>query len=235
MAAEGKKRGNPLVSVLLNVVIPVVILTVFSKEKFLGPLWGLIAALTFPVSFGIYALLKERRFDVLSIIGIVSVFLTGVFGVLQLPPQWIAYKEAAVPLVIGIAVIISLKTPYPLIKSILMNDQVFDVDLLHARLRERGTEDRFEKRLVWLTWGLASSMFLSSILNYVLAKIVLKSTPGTEAFMAELGKMTGLSYPVIVLPSMIVMGFVFWGLTRTLTDLTGLSMDDMLAAELKKE
>lgn len=233
MAKTKQKQGNPLASVLLNVVVPVVILTIFSKEKYLGPLWGLIIALVFPIGYGLRTLIRERKCDMLSIIGVVSVFLTGIFGVLKLPPQWIACKEAAVPFGIGLAVIISLKTPYPLIKSILMNDQIFDVDLLHARLREKGTEMLFEKRLVWLTFGLASSLFLSSMLNYVLAKVLLKSEPGTEAFMAELGKMTGLSYPVIVVPSMIVMGFVFWGLVRTLNSLTGLKMEDMLVAEHK--
>lgn len=234
MSKPPPKQENPLISILLNVAIPVVILTYLSKDKYLGPVWGLVVALTLPVGYGIHTLVKERRADFVSIIGIVSVLLTGVFGILKLPPQWIAVKEAAIPLVLGLAVVISLKTPYPLIRKILMNEKLFNVPLLHEKLRERGQEATFEKRLVGLTWGLASSLFLSSALNYTLAKIVLKSAPGTEAFTAEIGKMTGLSYIVVMLPSMAVMTLVLIALVKTLTQLTGLTLNDLLAEHLQE-
>ncbi|HPR83761.1 MAG TPA: VC0807 family protein, partial [Pontiellaceae bacterium] len=223
------KEENPMISILLNVVIPVVILTCLSKDKYLGPVWGLVVALILPIGYGIHTLVKERRADFVAIIGIISVLLTGVFGILKLPPQWIAVKEAAIPLIIGLAIVISLKTPYPLIKKILMSEKLFNVPLLHEKLREQGNETKFEKRLVGLTWGFASSMFLSSALNYTLAKIVLKSPPGTEAYAAEIGKMTGLSYIVVMLPSMAVMILVLMALIKTLTHLTGLKLDDLLA------
>lgn len=228
------KEENPLISIMLNVVIPVLILTYLSKDKYLGPVWGLMVALVLPIGYGTHTLIKERRADFVSIIGIVSVLLTGVFGILKLPSEWIAVKEAAIPLIIGLAIVISLKTPYPLIKKILMSEKLFNVDLLHERLREQGNEGKFEKRLVGLTWGLASSMFLSSGLNYVLAKMVLKSEPGTEAFTAEIGRMTGLSYIVVMLPSMAVMMVVLYALIKTLTHLTGLHLDDLLAEHLQE-
>lgn len=235
MSGTRPKEEHPMVSILLNVVIPVIILTGLSKEKYLGPVWGLVTALILPIGYGIHTLVKERRADFVSIIGIISVLLTGVFGILKLPPQWIAVKEAAIPLIIGLAIVISLKTPYPLIKKILMSEKLFNVPLLHEKLREQGTEAKFEKRLVGLTWGLASSMFLSSALNYALAKAVLKSPPGTEAYTAEIGKMTGLSYIVVMLPSMAVMILVLMALVKTLTHLTGLKLDDLLAEHLKEE
>ncbi len=235
MSNPRPKEENPMISIMLNVVIPVVILTYLSKDKYLGPVRGLVAALILPVGYGIHTLIKERRADFIAIIGIISVLLTGVFGILKLPPQWIAVKEAAIPLIIGLAIVISLKTPWPLIKKILMSEKLFNVPLLHEKLRERGTEAQFEKRLTGLTWGFASSMFLSSALNYTLAKIILKSEPGTEAYAAEIGKMTGLSYIVVMLPSMAVMMAVLWALIKTLTHLTGLKLDDLLAEHLQEK
>jgi len=235
MAKTTHKEENPLISIMLNVVIPVIILTALSKEKYLGPLWGLIVALTLPVGYGIHTLIKERRADFISIIGIISVLLTGVFGILKLPPEWIAIKEAAIPLIIGIVILVSLWTPAPLIKKILMSEKLFNVELLHEKLREKGNEAKFEKRLVGLTWGLASSFFLSAALNYGLAKVILKSEPGTEAFTAEIGKMTGLGYVVVMLPSMAVMILVLIALVKTLTHLTGLKFDDLLAEHLQEE
>jgi hypothetical protein len=234
MSKPRPKEEHPMVSILLNVVIPVIILTQLSKEKYLGPVWGLIVALILPIGYGIHTLIKEKRADFVSIIGIISVLLTGVFGILKLPPEWIAVKEAAIPLIIGLAIVISLKTPWPLIKKMLMSEKLFNVQLLHEKLREQGNEAKFEKRLVGLTWGFASSMFLSSALNYTLAKIVLKSEPGTEAFTAEIGKMTGLSYIVVMLPSMAVMILVLISLVKTLTHLTGLKLDDLLAEHLQE-
>ena len=235
MSKEPRKEEHPMVSIMLNVVIPVLILTYLSKDKYLGPLWGLVVALALPVAYGIHTLIKDRRADFVSIIGIVSVLLTGVFGILKLPPEWIAIKEAAIPLLIGLAIVISLKTPYPLIKKIMLSEKLFNVELLHEKLREHQAEEKFNKRLVGLTWGLASSFFLSSGLNYGLAKIVLKSEPGTEAFAAEIGKMTGLGYVVVMIPSMAVMILVLIALIKSLTHLTGLKLDDLLAEHLQEE
>jgi len=232
---ERRKEDHPMLSIMLNVVIPVFILTCLSKDKYLGPLWGLVVALILPISYGAHTLIKEQRADFISILGIVSVLLTGVFGILKLPPEWIACKEAAIPLIIGLAIVISLKTPCPLIQKILMSEKIFNVKLLHEKLREKANEPQFEKQLTRLTWGLASSFFLSSALNYGLAKVVLKSEPGTEAFAAEIGKMTGMSYIVVMLPSMTVMILVLIALIKTLTHLTGLKMDDLLAEHLQEE
>lgn len=237
MSKEPRKEEHPMVSVMLNVVIPVVILTQLSKRDILSPVWVLVVALILPIGYGLHTLFKERRADFISIIGIVSVLLTGVFGILELPPLWFAIKEAAIPLIIGLVIVISLKTPYPLIKKILMSEKMFNVKLLHEKLREKGSEKHFEKRLVGLTWGLASSFFLSSALNYFLACAVVKTSPAVDmqAYNVEIGKMTGLSYIVVMLPSMAVMILVLIAMIKTLTHLTGLKMDDLLAEHLQEE
>lgn len=228
------KPENPLTSLMVNIVIPVCILTFLSKDKYLGPVWALVVAVAFPVTHGVRTLIRERKTDVLAIIGLVSVMLTGIFGIFKLPPEWVARKEAAIPLIIGILIVLSLKTPFPLIKKLLLTESLFDVERLHRALREKGNEQRFEKRLVGLTWGFASAMFLSSVLSYILAKMVLKSDPSSEAYAAELGKMMGLSNTVVLIPVMIVMLFVFNSLFNTLTKLTGLELDDVLAAHHRK-
>ncbi len=235
MSKANPKPDNQLTSILINVVIPVAILSFLSKEKYLGPVWALVVGLAFPIGYGLRTLIRDRKADFMSIIGIVSVTLTGVFGILKLPPEYIAIKEAAIPLLLGLAIIVSLKTPFPLIKKIMMTEALFDVERLKQALKEKGTEALFEKKLVGLTWGFASSMFLSAGLNYALAKLVLKSEPGSEAFTAELGKMTGLSHVVVLIPCMVVMIIVLNKLMNTLIELTGLKLDDLLAAHHKEK
>jgi len=229
-----RKKDRSLESVLINVVVPVIVLTMLSKEKYLGPTWGLVAALILPVGYGVHSMIRDRKIEFMSVLGVVSVLLTGVFGLLKLPPEWIAWKEAMIPFLLGVAIVGSLKTPFPLIKKILMTESLFDVHRLKSALKERGNEALFEKRLVGLTWGLASSLFLSAVLNFVLAKLVLKSEPGTEAYTAEIGRMTGLGYVVVMIPSMAIMLVVFNALINTLVKLTGLDFESLLAEHLRK-
>jgi hypothetical protein len=79
--------------------------------------------------------------------------------------------------------------------------------------------------LINASWILAGSFFLSSILNYLLAVIILTADPGTVSFNEQLGKMTALSFPVIALPAMaVMMGNLFY-LFRGIKRLTGLDLE----------
>jgi hypothetical protein len=78
------------------------------------------------------------------------------------------------------------------------------------------------------SWMLAGSFFVSSVLNFVLAKLIVKSQPGTTAFNEELGRMTALSYPVIVVPSMIIMIAALWYLFNRIQRLTELDLEQIL-------
>jgi len=73
----------------------------------------------------------------------------------------------------------------------------------------------------------AGSFFLSSVLNYILAKIILVSAPGSVAFTEELGKMTALSFPVIALPSTIVLMSALFYLLHHIKKLTHLEAEDI--------
>mgnify|MGYP003966797197 FL=1 len=228
-----QKKENPLMNLLLNIVIPSVILIKFSSNDYLGPVNGLITAISFPLGYGLFSLIKNKKVNYISIIGLISVLLTGVFGVLKLDAEWIAYKEAGVPLIIGLAVLISLKTPFPLVKKLLYNDQVLNTQKINATLQVNNNQQRFEKRLVISTFLLACTFFLSSGLNFILAKIMLISEPGTEAFNTELGKMTAYSFPIIAIPSMIFMVGVLYYLIRSITLLTGLKFTEIFTVEIK--
>ena len=228
-----QKKENPLFNLLLNIVIPSIILIKFSSAEFLGPVNGLIIAIAFPLVYGLFGLVWYKKVNYISIIGLISVLLTGVFGVLKLNAEWIAYKEAGIPLVIGLAVLVSLKTPFPLVKKFLYNDQILNTHKIDTILRIQNNQHRFERRLFISTILLSCSFFLSSGLNFILAKVMLISEPGTVAFNSELGKMTAYSYPVIAIPSMIFMIGVLYYLIRSITLLTGLKFTEIFSVERK--
>src|SRR5690625_3547991 len=101
-------------------------------------------------------------------------------------------------------------------------------DTIASSLRERGKDLACDKVLLQSSYLVALSFFVSSALNYVLAKMIMVSPPGTVEFNAELGKMTALSFPVIVLPAMIVMASALFFLFRRIRQLTELSIEEVI-------
>ena len=193
-------------------------------------------ALAFPLGWGAFELLKYRKFNFVALLGLVSVILTGGIGLLHLDNQWLAIKEAAIPGLIGIAVLVSTRTRYPLIRTLLFNKTVLNVDKIHERLEQGGHTQHFEARLLRATYLLSGTFFFSSLMNYVLAKWIVTSPAGSEAFNDELGRMTLLSYPMIAIPSMIMLMAIFYYLWRTIHDLTGLKLEEIMAnAEADKK
>ena len=204
MSANAKKarRENPLLNIGLNIALPAIVLMQLSREDRLGPVYGLLLALAFPVGYGLYDFAARRGFNFYSALGFVSVLLTGGIGLLKLPVEWLAIKEAAVPFIIGVAVLVSLRTRYPLIKTII--HQVIAVERVYTALRQRDRVQAYERRLVVATYMVVFGLLVSTVLNYVLARVVVVSAPGSAAFNEELGRMTALSFPVITVPSIII-------------------------------
>ncbi len=228
-----QKKNNQLTNLLVNIIIPVIILTKFSKEEYLGPLYGLLAALAPPFLYGLYDLIKEKRKNFFSILGFVGVLLSGMIGLLKFPPQWVAVKEASIPLLIGIIVIISTRTPWQLVKKFIYNRELLDIDQIEARLEANGLRQRLEVVLQRANLFLAGSFFISAVLNFVLAKIIVHSMPGTSAFNEEIGRMTMLSFPVIALPSTLIMMVILWYLMRSLRSITQMNLNELFSEKFR--
>lgn len=234
MSSGPAKRENMLLNMVCNLVVPTVVLMKLSKEEWLGPVWGLVVALAFPIGYGIYDFAVRRKMNFLSILGFASVLLSGGLGLLGADGFWFSVKEAAVPTVIGLAVLISLRTKTPLVRELFFNEQILDVKRVDAALTERAARPAFERLMTQASVWLALAFIGSAVLNFALARYVLKSPPHTPEFNAELGRMHMLSWPVIVLPSMAVMMFVFFRIVNGLGRLTGLTTDEIFRAEAPK-
>ena len=117
----------------------------------------------------------------------------------------------------------------------LLRCRIIDVEKVHRTLVLRDNENPFDKLLVSSTYVLAFSFLLSAILNFILARVLLKSPSGSVEFTQELGKMTALSWPVIVIPSTVVMAYALWRLFAGIKRLTGLGMEDVFKTPPPKE
>jgi len=221
-------KPRPLIDLMVSIVIPSIILMKFSGDQDLGAARGLIVALVFPLGWGLFELIRYRKFNFIALLGLISVLLTGGIGLLELDLKWLAIKEAAVPGIIGIAVLVSTRTKYPLIRSLLYNPKIMQVDRIHIALEEKGLVETFDKRLLNATYMLASTFFFSSVMNYIMAKWIVTSPTGSPAFNEELGRLTLVSYPMIAIPSMIMMFGVLYYLWKTIHGLTGLKLEELM-------
>ena len=221
-------KPNPLLELAITIIVPAVVLMKFSGADSLGPLRALMLGLAFPLGWGLWDGWRRRKLSWLAVLGVVSTLLTGGIGLLALDAKWLAVKEAAVPSLIGIVILGSIWTNNPLIRMLVFNAQLFDVERVNQGLQSKGTTSVFEQRLRQSTAMLAGTFFFSAVANYVLTRWVVTSPAGTEAFNQELGRLTLLSYPIIAIPSMRMMMALLYWLARQAKALTGLSLGDML-------
>lgn len=234
--ATPPKRENSFQSLLFNILIPVILLT--QGERLISsPALVLLVALAFPVFYFIRDYRKRGKPNFISILGFVSILLTGGVGLMQLPRFWFIVKETAIPAIIGLAVIASLLTRRPLIRLLVYSPEIFDVDHIQENLRQRGREKEMDALLRGATLMLSLSFFLSAGLNFILASHFVKTEPSLDAarFNAEVGAMTGWSYLVIAVPSMVFLFGILFYVVRGIHKHTGLGFEEALAPHLRDE
>ncbi|EPM5659785.1 TPA: VC0807 family protein [Vibrio alginolyticus] len=227
MSNTTAKKPNPLFEILFNVFIPSFILMKFSGDEHLGTAIALVVALLFPIIYGGMDLVRNKKFNFISALGFISVLLTGGIGLLELDTRWLALKEALIPGLIGLAVLGSTFTRYPLMQKLVLNDTVLNLALINQRLKENGKTDAFERCLMSSNYLFASTFAFSSAMNYFLATWIVTSPSGTAAFNEELGKMTLYSYPMIAIPSMLMMFGIFYYIWRQVRAMTSLETEQI--------
>ena len=230
MSSSKKKAGTNriFVDLVVCVLIPTLILKKLSGADSLGPTYALVAALSLPLIVGVWGFISERKVGFVPALGFISILLTGSIGILKLPKEYIAYKEALIPGLLAIATVISTYTKHPLIRTFLYNDTFMDTGKVTASLSQNKKTKEFDHMMVKATWMLAGSFVLSSVLNFLLAKWIVVSESGTDAFNSELGTMNLYSYPVIVAPCMIITMFALFYVFSNIKKLTGLELEDLV-------
>lgn len=226
-----KVKENQLLSILCNIVIPVIIMTKMNGTEgnlSLGPKYSLLLALSFPIVYGIVHFVRSRQVNFISILGFVSILLTGVLGMLEANPLLMAIKEASVPLIIAIVVFVSIQMNKNIVYSLFFNEDVVDVPKIYEKLEETSQRGAFDAMFRKSSYWVVVSFLLSSILNFTLARIILQSEPGTAEYTAEIGKLTGLSFPVIAVPCTLILIVVLFYIFNQTTKLTGLSLEEIM-------
>jgi hypothetical protein len=223
-------KPNPLLEIAVTIVLPGIVLMQASSADRLGPAGALVAALSLPLGWGLWDAVRRRRLNWLALLGVVGTLMTGGIGLMQLDAHWLAVKEATVPALMGLVILGSAWTRRPLIHALVFDAALLDTDRINALLAERRTTVAFTLRLRQGTLALGAVFLVSAAANYALARWIVHSPAGTEAFNQELGRLTLLGWPLISLPMMLaLMGLLYW-LADGARRLTGLPYGELFKA-----
>jgi hypothetical protein len=234
MSASPPRSENLFVNLACNLALPTAIMTWGSGERALGPKWGLVVALLFPVGYGVHDFLRRRRFNFISAVGFTSVLLTGGLALLKVDPFWLAVKDGLLPLLVGVAVLVSNYTKEPLVQEMLFNPQVLDTVRVEAALAARGVEPAFQALLRQASRLVAFALMASGVINFFLARWIIRSPMGTDASNHEIAKMHWASLLGLI-PTMAVLLYALWRLLQGTAALTGLTVDQILRAEPEQQ
>ena len=116
---------------------------------------------------------------------------------------------------------------------LLYNDSIINVDLVNEKLETEHHRVEFSKLMRSASLVLSLSFLLSAIANYVLVLKIVKAAPGTPLFIQQLGHMHALHWPVVVIPSTLILMFCLWRLLKGLEKLTGLPQEQILNTDKK--
>jgi hypothetical protein len=197
---------------IINIALPIAILFLLSDDDRLGPLPALLLAVAIPALYGIWELLRTRKVNAMSVMGIVSVLLTGVIGVFQLDSGLFAVKEALVPLGFAALLLISNRSDFPLVKLL------FDVvqrkerveRAVHAVNGEAAYRHHIERSgAIW-----AGIMTLSGVMKFTLASIVVTADAGTKAFNTQLATYEVVQIPTTMAITMVLILALIWSIGK---------------------
>jgi len=255
MADPKRKDEHPLANILINVIVPVLILSFFSKDPLvqeklgkavrfwhLGPVTAIIIALALPIGYGVWYFVKNRKPNFFSGLGLLSVLLTGGLTLYlwnkdgSVKPNagvLFGIKEALIPLMLGVAILFSQRTATPLIRVFLYNDTIFDIPKIEGCIAEMDAQSGYEKLLAGATRLFAASFFLSAVANLILTRWFFSgfdehAIDALEVYNRIVAKIAGLGVAVIGVPFFFFLFFTLMRLLAGLRRLTGLTDHDMM-------
>jgi hypothetical protein len=201
-----------MVNVLVNIALPVVILLTLSGDDRLGPIPALLIAIGIPASHALVTLVRARTVTIQSILGLVSVLLTGVIGVLRLDTALFPLKEAAIPLAFAVVLVASNHTSFPVVK--LLFDVVQRKEYVERQVRATGVETAYRAHIerCGLLW--AGIMALSGAMKATLAALIVRADAGTEAFNRQLATYELAQIPTSMLVTMVLVLSLIWNIAK---------------------
>ncbi len=248
-------QDHPLANILINVIIPVLILSYLSKDPViqaklgkiahpwhLGPLKAILLALVLPLGYGLWHYAKTRKGNLFSALGLISVVLSGSLtlylwnhdGTVKPNAGFLfGIKEALIPLMLGIAILTSHRSPSPLIRVFLYNDSIFDIPKIESRVAEISGHLAYDRLILAATQLFATSFLLSAALNLGLTQWFFRgfnasAIDALETYNAIIARVIGWAFVVIGVPIVVFLFFTLQRLLKGLERLTGFTESELM-------
>jgi len=232
-----KNQNNSFSNILINILIPVFILNKGAKLH-LTPQNAVLLALSFPLFYGLYSLIKEKKINFISLLGLINIIASGTLTLLALGGIWFALKEAIFPLLIGIFVYVSSYGSTPFFETLFLNPAAFQVEKIQKIISEKNAQNEFKELIIHSTRWLSMSFLMSALLNFVLAVYIftpidesLKIEVRQELLNQQLSQMTLYSFIVILAPSIVFLGGILYFAFNKLKKMTGLNTDELFVTQ----
>lgn len=230
-------KDNVFINILCNVLIPIAILDKLPRYWHHPQvhLYSVLIAFSIPLVYGGVDYFQKRKFNFIALLGLLNILFTGGFVIINVNSTWYSYKEALFPLLVGLFVLASSWTKKPFIRTLFLNPQVLHLDKIDEHLQKNNNTEAFNKHLMSSNIFLSFSFFLSSFLNYTIAKTVfvpitqsLNEFEQKQVLNEQIASMTAKSFLGIMLPSMITLMLIFWYFFSGTKKLTQLQTDEIL-------
>ena len=233
MTEANKKPENPFLNLLINILLPVMVLN--KGAAYIGPRWTLLIALALPLGYGLHDYIQRRHKNYVSLLGIVNILLTGGLALLSIGGIWFAFKEASLPLLLGLLVLGSAWTKNPAAKLMFCNAQLLNLDLIEEKLKALSRAGQFTALIKRTTLWLSLSFFISGILNFVVAFLIFKDIDPAldmaardQVLNEQIAQMTWMGFAVIALPLMVFSGTLIYIFLKRVSAMTELPINALL-------
>lgn len=209
---------SPLVQIGVNFVLPAIILTRFSSS--LGAGKAMLLALAFPVAFELYSMRKRRKSNMLSLLAIGGILVTGLISLLGLSENWLALRRSVPYVAIALAIVAVLHIKRSLIFTAL--NQLIDMDKVTAAAGKNKTLPKLERHITRAVYSLAVLFVLVAVASYVLTLVVITAPTDTAAFNSEYVRLRVITIPAVMLPLLVGCAGVLLYLLSKIEKLTGI-------------
>lgn len=235
-STSNRPAENPLLSLLINIVLPVLILN--KGTPLLGAQAALAVALSLPLIYGAQDFIRRRHRNYVSLLGLFNIALTGGLALFQLTGLWFCLKEALLPFSLGVLVFFSAFGTSPAARLLFYNPHVMNTREIEVALDQRGLQENFRQLLKKATLWLSLSFFLSSAGNFLLALKIFVGIDGSlpapeqaSILNQQIAQMTWMAMLVIAGPLMVFSGLLITWFLRRLSALTELTTDQILKTQ----
>lgn len=211
---------------IINVLLPIAILVLLSDDRFLGALPALLLAIAIPAAYGVWDLLRRRRVDASTILGILSVLLTGVIAVFKLPSGLFAVKEALIPVGFAALLLVSNRTSFPIVK--LLFDVVQRKDRVERAVENIGGEAAYRAHVERCGALWAGTMAISGVMKFTLSSLIVTADAGTKAFNTQLATYELAQIPTSKTITMVMILALIWYIGKGTGRIVGLPPSQVL-------